>query len=107
MSVTGATRWLEVSGQVGIDPDGTPAGDSAAQMKRCFQNIIAVLQDAGMVVGNLVKITAFITSADDVALFRSVRDEMLAGHVCASTLLVVSALANPAWSVEIEAVAAA
>ena len=106
VSVSGAARWLHVSGQLGLAADGTLAGDSAAQMRRCFENIIAVLADAGMGVGNLVKLTAFLTSAEDVALFRTVRDEMLAGHLCASTLLVVSALASPQWSVEIEAVAA-
>jgi hypothetical protein len=38
-----------------------------------------------------VKLTVFITNAQDVALFRETRDQMLNGHLCASTLLVVSA----------------
>jgi 2-iminobutanoate/2-iminopropanoate deaminase len=56
---------------------------------------------------NLVKITVFLTSTDDMPAFREVRDEMLAGHLCASTLLVISALARPELTVEIEATAAA
>ena len=59
-----------------------------------------------MGIPNLVKLTVFITSAQDVALFRDIRDQMLEGHLCASTLLVVSALASPDRTVEIEAVAA-
>ncbi|MBI3113504.1 MAG: RidA family protein, partial [Rhodospirillales bacterium] len=38
---------------------------------------------------------------------RQVRDSLLDGHQPASTLVVVAQLANPAWLVEIEAVAAA
>ena len=41
------------------------------------------------------------------ARYRQVRDRMLAGATPASTLLVISALANPDWLVEIEAIAAA
>lgn len=107
VSVGGASRWLLVSGQMGLLPDGALAGDSEAQMRRCFQNIITVLEDAGMGVDNLVKITAFVTDAGDVASFRGIRDQMLGGHECASTLLVVNGLASPDWKVEIEAVAAA
>ena len=104
--VENASRWLHVSGQVGRLPDGALAGDTRAQTRACFENIRAVLADAGMGTGNLVKLTAFITEPDAVGTFREVRDEMLEGHVCASTLLVVSALAHPDWTVEIEAIAA-
>lgn len=107
VSVEGATRWLHISGQVGRERDGSSSGDSRAQLRRCFDNIIAVLEDAGMGIPNLVKLTVFITDARDVGLFREIRDQMLGGHLCASTLLVVSALASPDWAVEIEAVAAA
>jgi enamine deaminase RidA (YjgF/YER057c/UK114 family) len=106
VSVDGAQRWLLISGQVGASPAGEVAADARAQTRRCFDNIEGVLQDAGMGVGNLVKITAFVTSVDHVATFREVRDEVMDGHLCASTLLVVDALANAHWMVEIEAVAA-
>ena len=107
VAVEGAARWLTISGQVGLDPDGGLAGDTGAQMRRCFANLRAVLADAGMDLTNLVKITAFITEPHAVATFREVRDEALDGHLCASTLLVVQALAHPDWTVEVEAVAAA
>lgn len=105
--VDGATRWLHVSGQVGLDPDGALAGGVSEQMQRCFENIRAVLEDAGMDITNLVKITGFIVNPHDLPAFREARDAALGGHRCASTLLVVSALAVPDWVVEIEAVAAA
>ena len=107
MAVDDASRWLVISGQVGLEPDGELAGDTRAQAQRCFLNIIEVLHANGMKVENLVKITALLTSADDTPVYREVRDDMLSGHVCASTLLVISALAHPDWTIEIEAVAAA
>lgn len=107
ISVAAAKTWLHVSGQVGTHADGTLAGDSAAQMDVCWQRIFAILDDAGMSKKNIVKVTVFLTRPGDVGLYRQVRDRMLEGHLCASTLLVVAGLADPDWTVEIEAVAAA
>lgn len=107
LEVRDATRWLLVSGQVGLDPDARLAGDTRAQMRRCFENIFEVLKSAGMGYTHIVKLTAFITEPTAVSLYREVRDQMLGGHICASTLLVVNGLAHPQWTVEIEAVAAA
>ena len=104
--VTDATEWMHVSGQVGTRADGTLAGGSAEQMEVCWQRIIAVLEDAGMTTESIVKVTAFLTRPEDVGLYRQVRDRMLDGHICASTLLIVAGLADPDWTVEIEAVAA-
>lgn len=106
------TAWMTFSSSATscasewIARDSSLSGDTRAQMRRCFSNIIAVLEDAGMGIPNLVKLTVFITDTRDVALFRETRDQMLGGHLCASTPLVVSALASPDWTVEIEAVAA-
>lgn len=102
---TGA-RWLHVSGQVGADNDGVVAGDINAQMDLCWQRIFAILADAGMDRTNIVKVNVFLTDAADVGAYRENRDRNLAGHVAASTLLVVSALAHPDWNVEIEVIAA-
>ncbi len=102
-----AGRWLHISGQVGVDKAGKVAAGSEAQMRECWHHIFEILKSAGMGKGNLVKITAYLTDARDVAAFRQVRDGLLDGHEPASTLVIVAALANPAWKVEIEAVAAA
>lgn len=99
-------RWLHVSGQVGADKAGTVAADVDAQMDLCWQRIFAILADAGMDKTNIVKVTVFLTDAADVGAFRGNRDRHLDGHLAASTLLVVQALAHPDWKVEIEVVAA-
>ncbi len=100
-------RWLHVSGQVGVAPDGALAEGPEAQMETAFRNLLAILDSAGMGPHDLVKVTVFLTRAEDVGRYRGVRDRMLAGATPASTLLVVSALAHPDWLVEIEAIAAA
>jgi enamine deaminase RidA (YjgF/YER057c/UK114 family) len=75
-------------------------------MEQAWRNIFAVLASAGMNAHNLVKITAFLTQREDLADFREVRDRMLREARPASSLIFVSGLADPAWLVEIEAVAA-
>jgi 2-iminobutanoate/2-iminopropanoate deaminase len=106
VGVAEARRWLHLSGQVGQTAEGRVGGGPEAQMEQCWRNILNILEDAGMARDDLVKVTAYITDAGLVALYRQVRDRMLNGYECASTLVVVSALANPDWVVEIEAVAA-
>ncbi len=100
-------RWLYVSGQVGVTPDGSFADGPEAQMEAAWRNVLAILDSAGMSAGDLVKVTAYLTRAEDIGFYREVRDRMLGGAEPASTLLVISALAHPDWLVEIEAVAAA
>lgn len=56
---------------------------------------------------NLMKVVTYITSTSLVLLYREVRDRILNGSECASTLVVVTALVAPDLVVEIEAVAAA
>jgi len=102
-----ATRWLHISGQVGVKPDGTLAGGTEAQMVECWRRIFKLLDSADMARENLVKVTAYLTNANDIGLYRVVRDRMLDGFETASTLVIVAGLADPNWTVEIEAIAAA
>ncbi len=106
VEASAGARWLHVSGQVGVAPDGVLAEGPESQMETAFQNILAILGSAGMGPHDLVKVTVLLTRSEDIGLYRQVRDRMLAGATPASTLLVVAALADPNWLVEIEAVAA-
>jgi 2-iminobutanoate/2-iminopropanoate deaminase len=99
-------RWLYVSGQTGTRPDRTVPASVEEQTEVVWQNLLAVLAEGGMSVADIVKITSFLTRAEDYAKFAPVRAKYLADHRPASTLLVVSALARPEFKVEVEAVAA-
>jgi len=100
----GARRWLHLSGQVGVDADGKLAADQHGQ---ALANVLAGLQAGGMGLDNLVKLTVYVTSAEEVAPWRKARDEGLQGRAVASTLVIVSGLVSKDYVVEVEAIAAA
>ena len=52
---------------LGVLPDGAVPKGIEAQAEACWRNIIAVLADAGMGVGDLVKITTYLVRPEDVA----------------------------------------
>src|SRR5277367_6150266 len=54
-------RWLHISGQIGIGPDGKMKDGIEAQTQQVWENIKAVLAAAGMGIGDLVKITTYLT----------------------------------------------
>jgi 2-iminobutanoate/2-iminopropanoate deaminase len=100
-------RWLYVSGQVGVTPEGKIAQGAEAQIEQAWRNVLSVLAAAGMGARDLVKVTTYLVNRADLATARTTRDRMLQGAEPASTLIFVSGLASPEWLVEIEAIAAA
>ncbi|WP_442284013.1 RidA family protein [Variovorax sp. M-6] len=105
VSAPGGGRWLHIAGQVAIDLDGTVPESFEAQAHVAWRNLLAVLADAGMGVADLVKVNHFLVDAGDMAAYAAVRAGYLGDARPASTLLIVQALARPAWRVEIDAVA--
>lgn len=97
-------RILQISGQVGTYPDGTiaPPGE---QHEVAWRNVFAILNAAGMNKHDITEVTAYVTSHDQISIYRTVRDQMLEGAKPASTLI-VAGLANPEWTVEIAVTAA-
>ena len=106
VEVTGPTRWLYLSGQIPVAPDGSLAADFTGQCEQVWSNIETQLAAAGMTLDNLVKVTTFLADRDDALENRTVRIRRLAGCQPALTVI-VTGLFDAAWRVEIEAVAAA
>jgi len=106
VEVTEAGRWLFLSGQVPITPDGGVPADFEGQCRQVWANIETQLRAAGMTLDNLVKVTTFLSDRRFAAENRSVRLEILAGRQPALTVI-VTGLFEADWLVEIEAVAAA
>ena len=98
-------RLLHISGQVGNTLEGDLPSDSVAQHEQAWRNLFAILEEAGMAKSDLVEILAVVNDHGEVPIYREVRDRMLEGHQCASTMLVCG-LASPDWKVEIAAKAA-
>jgi len=99
-------RWLFTSGTPGMDAVGELPGDITAQAELAWGHILTMLDRAGMAVGDLVKITQYLTRAEDIPAYAKMRARMLGDARPASMMMVVAALPRPEFLLEIEAVAA-
>lgn len=105
--IAGDGKRLVISGQIGLRPDGTPVAGADEQIAQALANLRAVLEGHGMEVGNLVKMTVFLTDPALIPQWRRHRDAFLGGHAPTSTLLIVAGLASPSFVVEVEGEAVA
>lgn len=106
VAVAGAQRLLFISGQIPQTNAGHVPGDFVAQAELAWANVLAQLQAAGMSLGNLVKVTTFLSSRDYALPNREVRARVLAGHTPALTVI-ITGIFDEQWLLEIEAIAAA
>ncbi len=102
----GATRWLHLSGQIGLRPDGSVAEGVLDQCRQALANVGALLDAGGMAVSDIVHMRIFLVDRGDIPALRQARGEFLGERKVASTLVLISGLVDPAWKVEIEVVAA-
>lgn len=106
IEVSAGARLLFCSGQLGIDKSQVIPDDAAAQTELIFDAIEAILIEAGMGLGDLVRLNAYVTAREHLAAYMAVRDRRVASPPPASTLMIVSGFAREAFKVEVEAVAA-
>jgi 2-iminobutanoate/2-iminopropanoate deaminase len=101
-------RLLYIAGQVARDAKGNvlASGDIRTQAREVFQNLQRVLQAAGGELADLLKITTYITRIEDFPTVAEVRQQFFPGELPASTLIVVSRLAQPELLIEVEGMAA-
>ncbi|WP_299371023.1 RidA family protein [uncultured Tateyamaria sp.] len=102
-------RVVRTSGQLGLAQDGTVPDGAEAQARICFDNITAILQEAGMGAADVCHVSAFVTDRAHMAGYMRARDAFLAASdvLPSSTLLIVSGFTRPEFVVEIEVWAAA
>jgi 2-iminobutanoate/2-iminopropanoate deaminase len=100
------TTLVFISGQVGVRPDGTTPTSIAEQADQVFVNIISLLASHGLVASDIIKLTTFMVHGQDGQAVRNARVKHLGPHRPASTAVYVSQLVDPAWYVEVEAIAA-
>jgi reactive intermediate/imine deaminase len=100
-------RLVFVAGQVPWDANGQTVarGDPAGQTRQVFENIRAVLAEAGATLDDVVKITIFAADVRYRDAINQVRSEVFKPPYPSSTQVAVAALVDPDWLVEIEAVA--
>ena len=106
VSVPEGTELIFLSGQLGVRPDGSAPTTMEEQADQVFANIIALLKAHGLEATSIVKLTTFMVAGRDGGAVRAARLKHLGSHRPASTAVFVSQLVDPAWFVEVEAVAA-
>ena len=101
-----ANGLVFVSGQLGLKPGHTEmAGDTIeAQTRQVFDNLGAILTEAGSSLDRIVKTTVFLASLDDFQGMNSVYAERVGELPPARSTIEVAGLPSGAL-VEIEAVA--
>ncbi len=92
-----------VSGTAPVWPDGSCDPDAGVQARRCLEIVVEALAQAGAGVADVVRTRMYLTDASDVDAVARVHGEVFREVRPAATLVIVAALADPRWRVEIEA----
>lgn len=91
-----------VSGNIGVEEDGSIAPDAGRQAERCFEQIIDYIQQLGGTSSDIVRVRMYVTDIADAEVVTAAFTAACGHARPTGTLVAVAALAGP-FSVEIEA----
>ena len=96
-----------IAGQTAVDQSGNLVGkgDYKAQARQILLNLQVAIRAAGGELSDIVSWKVYVTDREYGLGLRDVRAEFMTEDLPASTLLVVSGLANPDMVMEIDAIA--
>ena len=98
-----AGAHVYVSGTAPNMPDGgDPPSDAYGQTKRCLEIVEAALDEAGATMADVVRTRIFLTRVEDWEDAGRAHGEAFGEVRPASTMVVVTALLDPRWLVELE-----
>jgi enamine deaminase RidA (YjgF/YER057c/UK114 family) len=103
--IIGFSRAVRVGNIVhlaGTGPVGAEAEDAAGQTRRIFAIAADALAEAGATFNDVVRTRMFLTRVEDWEAVGRVHGEFFGDVRPAATMVVVAALLNPAWRIEIE-----
>ena len=103
--IIGFSRAVRVGNTVhvsGTGPVGADNEDAAGQTRRIFAIAEKALADAGASFNDVVRTRMYLTHAEDWEAIGRVHGEFFANTRPAATMIVVAALLNPAWRIEME-----
>jgi enamine deaminase RidA (YjgF/YER057c/UK114 family) len=92
-----------VSGTAPVWPDGGCDAVVDVQARRCLEIIEAALNEAGASMADVVRTRMFLIDPADADAVGAVHGEVFRNVPPAATMVVVAALLDPRWKVEIEA----
>jgi enamine deaminase RidA (YjgF/YER057c/UK114 family) len=96
-------RRVLVSGTGPVWPDGSCDPDPGVQAGRCLEIIGEALEEAGSSLEEVLRTRMFIVDAADSDAVGAAHGAVFAKTPPAATMVVVAALLDPRWKVEIEA----
>ena len=100
-----ANGMVFTSGQIALTPEGVMLeNDIVIQTKQVFQNLRAVLEEAGSSLENVLKATIFLDSMDDFAVVNEIYAEAFGAHKPARSTVAAKTLPKNAL-IEIDVVA--
>ena len=104
---TDGGKLLFIAGQTASDKDGNVVGkgDIEEQTRQVFKNLIAVLEEAGGSLDNLVMTTTYITDRKYREGYNRVRMQYYKTNSPTSTLVIITGLAHPDYLIEINGIA--
>lgn len=108
--VIGFSRAVQVGSVVyvsGTGPVGAEPADVATQTRHALEIIRTTLEKAGARLEDVVRTRMYLVNVDDWEAVGRVHGEFFGAIRPAATMVVVAALLNPSWRVEIEAEAVA
>ena len=94
---------VAVSGTAPVWPDEHVDPDPAVQARRCWEIVVAALEDLGAGVADVVRTRQYVLRADVADAVGAVHGEVFGDVRPASTMVVVAGLLDPRWLVEVEA----
>ena len=103
--IIGFSRAVRVGNLVllaGTGPVGAEKDDAAGQTRRIFSIAAEALAKAGASFSDVVRTRMFLTHVGDWEAVGRVHGEFFGQIRPAATMVVVAALLNPAWRIEIE-----
>ena len=100
-------EWLYTAGQTGRDVDGRIGDGIEEQSDLVMRNLYNIVQEAGMSSNDVVKMTIYYLDPKHLPIIVAARNHYFGENFRpASTAVGISALANPAYLLEVELVAA-
>jgi enamine deaminase RidA (YjgF/YER057c/UK114 family) len=104
--IIGFSRAVRLGNQVhvsGTGPVGADNADVAEQTDQCLSLIAAALKNAGSSIDHVYRTRVYLTHVEDWEAVGRIHGKFFGLIRPAATMVVVAALLNPNWRIEIEA----
>lgn len=105
VKLTDFKTLLFISGQIPMSDDDKVPESFEDQARLVWRNIDAQLKAAGMSKADLVKVTTFLADRHHTTANREIRSEYL-GSIAPAMSVVIAAIFDEKWLLEVEAIAA-